>query len=68
MRLIKETSQSMGQLAQKMAELVVYMNIFLLWKRKKESSRYCQNSFFCYEEIQEGKDIADLFEALENIK
>jgi len=68
MRLIKETSQSEGQLAQKMAKLVVYMNIFLLWKRKKESSPYCQNSLFCYEEIQEGKDIADLFEALENIK
>ena len=77
MRLIKETTQSEGQLAQKMAELVVYMarrrNIerlrtFFTVEEEKESSRYCQNSFFCYEEIQEGKDIADLFEALENIK
>lgn len=52
MRLIKETSQSEGQLAQKMAELVVYMawrseeeilNVyehFLLWKRLLSQSIY----------------------------
>lgn len=109
MRLIKETTQSESQLAQKMAELVVYrawrsgeeilnvyehfftveeavksINIFTENMKKqeeedlkkrgskkenvKESSRNCQNSFFCYEEIQEGKDIADLFEKLANIK
>ncbi len=35
MRLIKETSQSEGQLAQKMAELVVYMNIFFTVEEEK---------------------------------
>lgn len=110
MRLIKETTQSEGQLAQKMAELVVYMawrsgeemlNVYehfftveeavksidvftenmkkqeeeYLKKRGSKKKKMKKNQVatvkipsFVMSDIQEDKDIADLFEELENIK
>ncbi len=52
MRLIKETSQSKGQLAQKMAELVVYM----AWRSGEEILNVYEH-FFTVEEAVKSIDI-----------
>ncbi|MEQ6048463.1 hypothetical protein U2I53_05460 [Lysinibacillus capsici] len=52
MRLIKETSQSEGQLAQKKAELVVYM----AWRSEEEILNVYEH-FFTVEEAVKSIDI-----------
>lgn len=56
MRLIKETSQSEGQLAQKMAELVVYMP----WRSGEEIWNVYEH-FFTVEEEKRIKSILSKF-------